>query len=752
MSQCTAIRKTNQALYVAWMVLVPSIGHAAAYHNVGAWFKTQYNKLQFTTSAQSIYAENCSGTLTIQTKNPFGSVKNVSSNLTVNLSAPAGVTFYSDSACTSSITSVTIGSGNSTANFYFIDTSTGSASITASAATYTSASQTETLSTNPFIWTGAGADAQWSTAANWSGGAAPGSSNVALFKGSACSSNCSPTIGASININGVRMNSDYAGTITQSAGKTITVGMGGWVQLAGAFVGSSSGDAITIGDSNLVVNGGSFTSTSGALSFGDGNQYYSLTLTIGSSATFSHHGGSFTMNGPCASHSVSTGSATFNHVTINGACPTYNFNGGTMNIAGNLTIPNIAYGGNFNSGTLAVGGNVTVTGPNQNGGSMVIQLTGNASGQTVGAVNGGNITNLTISAGTNPVTLSGTVKISNAYVVNSVGTFTSTGSTLVFAGGWAPHTLTPGSVTYNNISFSPSYGAVYDLGGGTLNMSGDLNLNYGDSGSDDTINSGTIAVGGNVTATGPGGFTGSAIVSLTGNASGQTVTTVSGGGIPGLSINAGTNPVTLSGTVKVRGTYIVNSVGTLTTTGSTLTLVGQCSVTHTVTPGSFTYNNVSITGVCSTLTLGGSTMTIGGDLAFTVGGYSNNLNSGTLIVSGNFTALSSSNVQGSVAIQLVGTGNQTVTMGSTTMPSGGVTINKASGNVILASDYTQSSTWNVMAGTIYMSGYNFTVNGLGLNGNTIHLKDTSGTSAAGTLTVGGLIFSAGPHFGGTVAN
>ncbi|MFL5814830.1 MAG: beta strand repeat-containing protein [Bdellovibrionia bacterium] len=752
MSQCKPIRKYNQIVTAALLTFVSANAHAAAYYNVGAWFKTQYNKLQFTTSAQSIYAENCSGAVTVQTKNPFGAVKNVSSDLTVSLSAPAGVTFYSDSACTLSITSVTIPSGNNAASFYFIDTATGSATITASASTYTSAIQTETLSTNPYIWTGAGADAQWSTAANWSGGAAPGSSKVAVFKGSACSSNCSPTISTNISIYGVRMNSDYSGTITQSAGNTVTVGDGGWVQLAGNFSGSSSGDAISVGNSNLVINGGSFTSTSGTLIFGTYGGYNPLTLTVGSGATFTHNGGTLTIQGTCATHSISPGNATFNQVNIGATCATYTFNNGTLNVAGNLSVLNPSYNSAINSGTISVQGNVTVTGPTYYSGSAVIKVVGNASGSTVSTPSNGIIPHLTIAAGTNPVTLSGTVNVSGNYVVNSVGTMTTTGSTLVLGGGWATFTVTPGNVTYNNVSFTGSYGNVHDLGGATMTIAGNLSLIYGDAAAYNVINSGTLAVGGNVTATGPGGFGGSAVITLTGNASGQTVSTASGGSIPNLTIAAGSNPVTLSGTVMVRGHYIASSAGSLITTGSTLSLNGLCGGPYTITPGNFTYNNVSISGACASYTLGGNTMTIAGDLTYAAGSYGNALNSGTLVVSGNFAASSASNFTGSIAVQFVGTGTQTVTMGTTSMPSGGVTINKPSGAVVLASDYSQGNTWTLTSGTLYMSGYNFSVNGLSLNSNTIHRKDSGATTAAGVLTVNGTTYVNGPYLGGTVAD
>jgi hypothetical protein len=338
--------------------------------------------------------------------------------------------------------------------------------------------------------------------------------------------------------------------------------------------------------------------------------------------------------------------------------------------------------------------------------------------------------------------------VTGSYTVNSVGTFTTTGSTLTLSGVGSTYPIKTGSETYNNVSLS-SQNTTYNLGGSTMNVAGDLSIS--NNGSGGTINSGTFAVAGNVTSTGPGTFSGTGTIQLTGNASGQTVSTPSGGSVAGLTMNAGTNTVTLSGTVMVRGSYIVTSVGTLVTTGSTLYFVGNCT-NITITPGNYTYNNVTFGGACATYSLGGSTMTIAGDLTFGTTTYANPINSGTLAVSGNIIGVSGSYTGGSVGIRLEGTGDQTITSAATVLPAGPVTVNKSSGNVILASNFSQSSTWTLTTGTIYMSGYSFTLSGLALSGNTIHLKDTGATSSAGVLKVNGTTYGIGSYLGGTVAN
>lgn len=207
----------------------------SGFRNNIAFKKSQESKLAFITTAQNIYSGNCSDAATIQTQSPSGVAQNASSNLTVNLATTGSLQFYSDSSCTSSITSVTISSGTSSKSFYFILTAAGSETITASATGYTSAAQVESATANPFIWTGAGGNVNWNNGANWSGGTSPSStSHYALFN-STCSSNCSPTINVSISVGGIRVNSGYSGTITLGSGNSLTIDSKGWVQAAGTF-------------------------------------------------------------------------------------------------------------------------------------------------------------------------------------------------------------------------------------------------------------------------------------------------------------------------------------------------------------------------------------------------------------------------------------------------------------------------------------------------------------------------------------
>lgn len=849
----------SQILRSLWIVLALTFAcQANAEMPFGAFWRHRVPLLSITTTAQSLLASLCSGTVTVQARTASGAAYNVPSNLTVNLSGRGTMTYYSDAYCTTAITSTVITTGTNSKSFYFVDTAVGTSTITAAATGYVSAAQNQTLSTNGFIWTGAGGNASWSTAGNWSGGVAPGSSNVAVFDGT-CSSNCSPTVNSNINIKGVRINSTYSGTITQSAGFTLTIGSTGWEQTVGTFTGSSSGDAIAM-NGPFILAGGTFTATSGAItasvspwfvtsgtfvansgtiivnywggfSFTAGSATYNNltiqgyssyldlnnttmnvggnlvlnatndgginngTLNVGGNITgqnagpfsgnallrlignasgqtvstsggstipnltivaganpvtlsgniqltsgFTYTSGTLTVAGStltfqagCGGFTVSPGSATYNNVAFGGSCPTISLNSETMNVGGDLTFIASSYGGNINSGTLAVGGNVTANGTTPWGGSFVTKLVGNAAGQTV-TTNSSRIGHLTIAAGTNDVTFSGNVKLAGDYIVTSVNNLTTTGSSLIFEGNCSNLTITPGTATYNNVTIG-SQCSAYSLGNGTMTVAGNLTLT--NPGYNTSINSGTILVSGNVTTTGPNSTGGNAVIQLAGNASGQTVSGISGGVLPALKLATGTNPVTFSGTFRITSNYIVTSVGTFTSTGSSVTIGGPI-----VTVGSEVYNNVTFGGNCQNITLSG-TMNMTGNLAF-YDTCMGSLSGGAIAFAGNLST--SSWGGGSTTLTFNGSSTQTITHTGGVFP--GNTITMSGAGVQLASNVSFNAgtqTVNVTTGSINMAGYNLTVKGLVLNGNTV-------TRSAGTLIVNGSTVPAGTQslYGGTI--
>src|SRR5687768_11147542 len=108
--------------------------------------------LAFTTGDHNGTYGQCLPSISIQTQNAANVATNVTANTTVNLATGNfGVggsgTFYSDSSCTTPITSVQISSGNNSASFFYKATGRGDGThdITVSASGLTSATQTQTI-------------------------------------------------------------------------------------------------------------------------------------------------------------------------------------------------------------------------------------------------------------------------------------------------------------------------------------------------------------------------------------------------------------------------------------------------------------------------------------------------------------------------------------------------------------------------------------------------------------------------------
>src|SRR5262249_49907624 len=102
------------------------------------------------------------------------------------------------------------------------------------------------------VWGGGGANNNFSNGANWVGGTAPGTSDIAIFDPSQASGAPSPnkdaTIDTSISVRGLFVEGTYTGTVTEPAASTVTLGSSGFFQSNGTFTVSGSG---SITDSNV---------------------------------------------------------------------------------------------------------------------------------------------------------------------------------------------------------------------------------------------------------------------------------------------------------------------------------------------------------------------------------------------------------------------------------------------------------------------------------------------------------------------
>ena len=458
----------------------------------------------------------------------------------------------------------------------------------------------------------------------------------------------------------------------------------------------------------------------------------------------------------CASgtKTLTFGAVTYNNLTFDGYSTNWDLNGSTIAVDGNLTMgdnDSSPSGERISNGTINVTGqNITANGYGYFGSAWVVAK-GNAAGQTITGVTGRGFPMLKIEAGANPVTLSGEIRtIEYTYV--SSGAFTATGSTVYLycsstiglGCATATKNIPFGNVTYNNIKLL-GHDTIYDFGGQTVTVAGDFT--WGDGDSSPTIasfNNGTFQVTGNVTQTNKGPTSSTATVIVTGNPLGQTVTGISGERFLPLQINAGANPVTLSGTIK-SATYTFVSAGTFTTTGSTLDIncnsaLAYCAnTTRALTLGSKTYNHVSFNGYGTTWDLGGATLNVGGNLAVadSNGVASRKIDNGTIKVSGDVNFTGANGYMGNAAIEFVGSAPQTMNTANSNMPSGTITVNKSAGTLSLLSNVS----WNkagqsmtITSGVVDMAGFSLTVN----NVLTIDTGTTL-TQNLGILTYGSLV-------------
>jgi hypothetical protein len=712
-------------------------GRAAGYYNAAFGFRKKEPFLKFANVALSPPAGACSALVSIQTMNGSGVATNVTSNLTVNLSGSGTTTFYSDSNCATPVTSVVIVTGSFSYPLYFSDTTVGSPVITATAGGYKTASQTHTVGTNPFVWTGGGANALWSNGLNWSGGAAPGTFDQAIFN-SICSSNCSPTIAANIpGILGIRMTSGYSGTITKNNGVTMVLGQTGWFQEAGTF---------SAGNANLTLNG-HFTLAGGTFTAGSAPVILNRDFTISGSGTFTAGTSTLSFFGTFGYYKqIRPNSTSFANVVFGSAGSCY---GVSETMTGTMSAQNVTfscgapliYNYSLIGGTVNVSGNLTVSAPVL--GSVQISMVGS------GTITGGGATftvpNLTINSPGGTIDLVGTI-VSFGNYTYTAGTVNAGTSTLIFSGENSYiNQITPGaSVTYNNVQIG-SIGTCYGVNQqviGTMYVQ-NLTISCSDSIHQSYLSAGSIEVAGNLTVNKVS--VGAGIVKMVGSG---TITGLTTGKVSNLVIDtAGTYG--LSGTITVSGNYsYVN--GTVNAGTSTLRfLAGDFIAAQAITPGSVDYNDIVLG---SSVSCWGLTHTYTGtlkaqNLTVTCSGISPvTMNGGAITVAKDYAA--NALAVGTTTISMIGGNAATLSQSVSNGGPPGFSINKTSGIVVtLGSNVSLThagQTLNVASGNIDMATRSLTIaSGLTLNGNTV-------TKNTGVLTVNGVVSGTGPLHGGTV--
>jgi hypothetical protein len=341
-----------------------------------------------------------------------------------------------------------------------------------------------------------------------------------------------------------------SGTVTfvaTTTGFTISTGGSNFYNLA--FNGVGGNWAFT---TNTVTTNNNFTIATGTVTLP------TATTTIGgsfdaSTGTFSHNVAAVVFNGS-GSRTINPGASSFNDLWFTGS-GSYTFTGAnattsrtTLISSGTVTMPSGTYnaGGSFlnnggavthNSGTLKFTGSVAQS-AKLNGSSMYNLLVTGSNIVTFTDTNDTAVNNVTFQSGTTTLP-SGTFTVGGSFI-STGGGFTNNSGTVLFNSGVTGNVVTPGTSSFNNVTFdNPSGGwtvtqSATSTGNFTLNNASSFAL----------ASSTTFAVG-SVFTNGVGGAAtsfGSSTLALTSGTSYSINTKTTGGDVYGnLVLGAGTN-------------------------------------------------------------------------------------------------------------------------------------------------------------------------------------------------------------------
>jgi len=155
----------------------------------------------------------------------------------------------------------------------------------------------------------------WNTPGNWQGGTVPASNTTATFDGTGVN-NC--VITGAIAAGGINMATGYTGTISISAGSSITLGGSGFVQAAGIF--NCGSGAFTVGNtSNFNCTGGTFIASGNTTTLGN---------NVNFQRSFQHNNGTLVLNSSSGTTTFSVNGGLVDTVTL------YNL---TINMGGAAT-------------------------------------------------------------------------------------------------------------------------------------------------------------------------------------------------------------------------------------------------------------------------------------------------------------------------------------------------------------------------------------------------------------------------------
>jgi hypothetical protein len=538
------------------------------------------------------------------------------------------------------------------------------------------------LTTNNWI---ADTDSNWNNTANWSLSHIPTTEERAYFNSSHLG-NCN--IDTSINIAGLLI-SDYSGTITQNS-NSITIGTSAFTQNSGTFAGGDGAIDFSGDGSDLVINGGTHTTTSDTLTLGTSSDF------IQTSGSFVHNGGTVVSTGVSSTIDVPT-TGTFNNITVNKGTEDWSLtitSGDTLIVNGTLTLTN----GMILTGVIDLNG--TLSGSSTfDGGSGTILIN---DGQTVNISDGWVLPSINLENGTLNAPASGTMTFASAadFAVGDSGTFNHNDGTVAFT-GWSSTINVPTTGTFHNITVNKGNNAwsLTITSGDTIIVNGILTLTNG------MILTGVIDLNGTLTSysTFDGGSTNILIND------GQTVNISDGWVLPSINLQNGTLNAPASGTITF-GSYAgftIGASGTFNHNSGTVMFTGVSSTIDVLTTG--TFHNIIVNkgnNAWSLSIASGDTVTVNGTLTLTNGG----INTGTIEAKGDIS-LADTFDGGTSPINFTGTSTQTMSVASGgILPSGVITVNKSGGSATISGTATIANNINLTAGTLnFAAGGNYTI-------------------------------------------
>jgi autotransporter-associated beta strand protein/parallel beta-helix repeat protein len=626
------------------------------------------------------------------------------------------------------------------------------------------ATQSYTIVINPattFVWTGLGADTNWTTPGNWSGGGtAPVTWSTLIFGSGVTQKTANNDFAAATLFTAIRFQ-DAGYTITGndlklSAGLNSTSTAGG-IDTVAQNVTLTATETFSIAGSTLIdvtgtidgMNFGIIKAGAGTLAYDNptGNTYKGLT-TI--------NGGTLQLN--TSSQLVNTTSVTVNagatfelnghdqtiaNLTLTGG--TVDTGAGTLTLSGTITT-------NAASSSAAINGNLIMTGAAPtltiNNGTAVNDLVIAAS------INAGSLTKLGLGAlvlsgnnspyvGTTKVS-GGVLDVPNPAALGSGPVLVSGGTTLQLDGNGLTfgNALTLGSTsgaTLTNLTGSNAWsGPITDAVTSTINAS-----------------AGTLTINGGISGAGGLTKTGAGTLLLPGANSYLGITTVSAGVLdvqtPAALINSTSVTVAAAGTLQIDGaglnfTKTLNLSGTLASPNGSNTWSGK----------------ISTLAATSTVNVGaGQSLTLSGVISGAGGLTANQNGSGTLILTNANTYTGATAIKAGIAVVQNNTalgstvGATTVSSGATLQFQGGLTIAEritlngvgAAGTTGALQSVAGANTWAgtislASASTISIDAGQLTISGI-----------ISGMGSLTEVGAGSLIVSAlNTYTGGTTMN